>query len=246
MDASFGGAARPGMAIPTTRHIAASHRARAVVRMVRRQYTTTAARAASGHGAKLLRELGEHRSVVDVRFLRRRVRDTRTTCRSRSSRGCASLRAMSEEMGKAMDEGDWARAHALFVRQPDAGTPGGIANAALLLAMAGQYDQAEQQLARTQAPAVEWIVRGDRARLARWRDPKAAGGLAVARPTATSPFYAGMAIALLTNDAALVDKLFTDFGASFRPVAGRITLRSGQLRPFDDLRDSDDAIGQMF
>lgn len=70
-------------------------------------------------------------------------------------------------MGRAMDEGDWARAHALFVRQPDAGTPGGIANAALLLAMMGNHDQAIAQLARTQAPAIDWIVRGDQARLAR-------------------------------------------------------------------------------
>jgi protein involved in temperature-dependent protein secretion len=152
---------------------------------------------------------------------------------------------MSDDLGHAIDAGDYARAHALFIQQPDAGTPGGIANAALLLAMAGQYDQAEQQLARTKAPAVEWIVRGDRARATRWRDPNAAGKLAVAQLMPTTPFYAGMAVALLTGDAKLVDKLHTDFAGAFRPIRGRLVLHSGP-RDFGDLRDSDDAIGQMF
>jgi protein involved in temperature-dependent protein secretion len=153
---------------------------------------------------------------------------------------------MRETLQQAMDAGDYARAHAIFVQQPDAGTPGGIANAALLLAMSGQHDQAEQQLARTQAPAVEWIVRGDRARAVRWRDANAAGRLAVAQPMPTTPFYAGMAVALLTRDEKLVDRLHADFAKAFRPSRGRLVFRDGKAREFQDLRDSDDAIGQMF
>jgi protein involved in temperature-dependent protein secretion len=152
---------------------------------------------------------------------------------------------MAQTLGEAIEAGDYTTAHALFLQQPDAGTPGGIANAALLLAMAGKYDEAEQQLARTQAPAVEWIVRGDRMRAARWRDPSAAGRLAVAQPTPRTPFYAAMAVALLTGDEKLVDKIYADFGNAFRPIRGRLVFRDGTPREFGDLRDSDDAIGQM-
>lgn len=55
-----------------------------------------------------------------------------------------------------------------------------------------------------------------------------------------------MALALVTGDTALVERLYGDFGKLLRPIAGRLLLRDGSVRPFSDLRDCDDAIGQMF
>lgn len=144
------------------------------------------------------------------------------------------------DLAAAMEAGDYAAAYAAFIQQPDAGTQGGLANAALLLGMCERFADAEQLLARTQAKAVEWIVRGDRARVARWRDPQAAARLAVSAPTAALPHYSQIAIALVTGDASRVTP------SPEPPRPGTLTLRTGQTRPFSDLRDCDDAIGRMF
>ena len=90
------------------------------------------------------------------------------------------------------------------------------------------------------------IVSGEQARWARWRDPAAAGKLELLAPTATAPMYAGLAVALLHRDQALAARVFSDFAPAVRPVAGQVTLRNGTVRPFRDLRDYDDGIGQMF
>ncbi len=154
--------------------------------------------------------------------------------------------ATAAELGPAMDAGDYARAAVAFMQQPDAGTQIGIACTALLLAYADRFDEALARLRQTKAPAVDMIVSGEHARWARWRDPAAAGRLGLLAPTASAPMYAGLAVALLHRDEALAAKVFADFAQAVRPVAGQITLRNGGVRPFSDLRDYDDGIGQMF
>lgn len=154
--------------------------------------------------------------------------------------------ATAADLEPAMDAGDYARAAVAFMQQPDAGTQTGIACAALLLAYADRFDEAIAKLRQTKAPAVDVIVSGEQARWARWRDPAAAGRLGLIAPTASAPMYAGLAVALLHRDEALATKVFADFAQTVRPVAGQITLRNGSARPFTDLRDYDDGIGQMF
>ncbi len=154
--------------------------------------------------------------------------------------------ATAADLGPAMEAGDYAKAAVAFMQQPDAGTQVGIACAALLLAYADRFDDAIAKLRQTQAPAVDVIVSGEQARWARWRDPAAAGKLGLLAPTASAPMYAGLAVALLHRDPALAAKVFSDFAPSVRPVGGQVTLRNGTARPFNDLRDYDDGIGQMF
>ncbi len=153
--------------------------------------------------------------------------------------------ATAADLEPAMDAGDYARAAVAFMQQRDAGTPSGIACTALLLAYAERFDDALTRLRSTQAPAVDVIVSGEQARWQRWRDPAAAGRLGLLAPTASAPMYAGLAVALLHRDEALATKMFADFAQVVRPVAGQITLRNGGARPFSDLRDYDDGIGQM-
>lgn len=55
--------------------------------------------------------------------------------------------------------------------------------------------------------------------------------------------YAGMAVALLQRDDALITRIKSDM-EQIKPVSGRL-LVNGKARPFRDLVDADDAIGQM-
>jgi protein involved in temperature-dependent protein secretion len=166
-----------------------------------------------------------------------------------ASRGPAAAplpQASAADLAPAMEAGDYAKAAVAFMQQSDAGTQTGIATTALLLAYAERFDEAIAMLQQTTAPAVDVIVSGEQARWARWRDPAAAGRLGLLAPTASAPMYAGLAVALLHRDEALAAKVFSDFAQAGRPVAGQVTLRSGTVRPFKDLRDYDDGIGQMF
>jgi protein involved in temperature-dependent protein secretion len=154
--------------------------------------------------------------------------------------------ASAADLVPAMEAGDYAKAAVAFMQQSDAGTQIGIACAALLLAYADRFDEAIAKLRQTKAPAVDTIVSGEQARWARWRDPAAAGRLGLLAPSASAPMYAGLAVALLHRDEALAAKVLADFAQAARPVAGQVTLRNGTVRPFTDLRDYDDGIGQMF
>ena len=119
----------------------------------------------------------------------------------------------------------------------------GAASAAFLLALMGRYLDAEKQLAGVGAPAFEAIVRGEAQRAARWRDPQVAGELAAAAPLPFLGVYAGMAVALLQRDVALVERIKQDMARP--PVAGRLRYSNGTVRDFATITDSDDAIGQM-
>lgn len=154
--------------------------------------------------------------------------------------------ATAADLKPAIEAGDYARIAVAFMQQPDSGTQIGIACTALLLAYAERFDEAVALLRQTKAPAVDWIISGERERLARWRDPAAAGRLGLIAPTATAPMYAGLAVALLHRDEALAAKVLADLAEAVRPVAGLLTLRGAGVLPFSDLRDSDDGIGQMF
>jgi len=154
--------------------------------------------------------------------------------------------ATAADLEPAMNAGDYAKAAAAFMQQPDSGTQGGVACTALLLAYAERFDDAYARLKTIEAPAIDVIVSGEQARLARWRDPVAAGKLSLIAPTASAPMYAGLAVALHHRDAVLAAKVQADFASVVRPVAGQITLRNGTVKPFTDLRDYDDGIGQMF
>lgn len=150
-----------------------------------------------------------------------------------------------EEVTRWIASGDYARAYEALQRTAEAGTVIGVASGAFLLALAERFDEAERLLATQNLPSIGVIVRGERERCARWRDPRAAGSLAAAIPLPFVGLYAGMAVALCSRDLSLVDRIKQDMTQHIRPVAGKLHLANGQVRPFRDLVDADDSIGQM-
>ena len=150
-----------------------------------------------------------------------------------------------EELTQAIEAGDYPRAFTALGRSDQANTPVGLASGAFLLALQARFDEAEELLARTQAPAIAAIVRGERERCARWGDPRVAGQLAASVPLPFLGVYAGMALALLQGDEALVARIKADMATQVKPVAGTLHLTAGHTRAFTDLADADDPIGQM-
>jgi hypothetical protein len=150
-----------------------------------------------------------------------------------------------EEVTHWIAAGDYARAYDALQGTAEARTLIGVATGAFLLALAERFDEAERLVRTQQLPSIAVIVRGSRDRAARWRDPQAAGSLAAAIPLPFLGVYAGMAVALLQRDLALVQRIKADMAVHVRPVSGRLHFLDGQVRPFGDLVDSDDAIGQM-
>ncbi|MBA3501013.1 MAG: hypothetical protein M4D80_31455 [Myxococcota bacterium] len=148
-----------------------------------------------------------------------------------------------EEVFKAIEAGDYYRAYEALQRTPDARGQIGVAVGGFLLALAERFDDADRLLANQNVPAIQLIARGERERLARWRDPQFAGSLAASVPLPYVGMYAGMAVALLQNDEALAARVKNDM-RQIQPVPGRITV-GGQVRQFANLVDADDAIGQM-
>lgn len=146
---------------------------------------------------------------------------------------------------RAIQEGDYGRAFDALQRTPEARTMVGVASGAFLLALVERFDEAERLLAAANLPSIAVIVRGERERAQRSRDPRAAGSLAAAIPLPFLGIYAGMAVALLQRDQALAERIKQEAASQVRPVPGRIHLAGGDVRPFRDLTDSDDAIGQM-
>lgn len=146
---------------------------------------------------------------------------------------------------QAIQDGDYLRAYDALQRTSEARTMVGVASGAFLLALVERFADAERLLAGANLPAIELIVRGERDRAARARDPRAAGSLAAAISLPFLGIYAGFAVALLQRDEALAERIKADAATHVRPVAGRLQLASGEVRTFRDLADSDDAIGQM-
>lgn len=148
-----------------------------------------------------------------------------------------------DEVFNAIQAGNYLQAYEALQRTPDARGQVGVAVGGFLLALAERFDDADRLLATQNVPAIALIARGERERLARWRDPQAAGALAASVPLPFVGMYAGMAVALLQRDEALVARIKADM-QQIRPVPGRIYV-NGQPRPFTNLVDGDDAIGQM-
>lgn len=145
----------------------------------------------------------------------------------------------------AIREGEYERAYDGLVRSEHAATDGGIATAAVLLALLGRYQEAEQRLAAVDAPAIRVIVRGEWERSARWLRPDSAQQLAATAQLPFVPLYAAMASALVARDAQLAERVKADLARSVAPIAGRVRFASGEVAEFHDLADADDAIGQM-
>jgi protein involved in temperature-dependent protein secretion len=149
-----------------------------------------------------------------------------------------------QAMMDAIRDGEYARAHDAL-QQTDGVDPtlrAGIS--AFLLALIERYDEAEQILRAAELPALQVIVQGERQRRIRWREPAANGGLTATTETALVPLYVAVACAFVHDNDDLADKAMARL-ASAEPVAGKLTLGSGEVRPFQDLADCDDAIGKM-
>lgn len=150
-----------------------------------------------------------------------------------------------EELLRAIQAGEYAAAYEALQRSPEATTTVGVASGALLLALIERFDAAEQLLAGAPLPSIAMIVRGERERVLRQRDPRAAASLPAAVPLPFLGAYAAMATALLHRDAARANELKQEIAEQVRPISGQIHLARGGARPFGDIADSDDAIGQM-
>ncbi len=146
---------------------------------------------------------------------------------------------------RAIQAGDYAGAYDALQRTPEARTMVGVASGAFLLALIERFDEAEGLLASANLPSIAVIVRGERERALRQRDPGAAGSIPAAFPLPFLGVYAGMATALLHRDAEHAGRMKQEIAAQVRPISGRLHLTQGSVRPFQDLVDSDDAIGQM-
>lgn len=146
---------------------------------------------------------------------------------------------------KAIEAGNYAQAAMAMQHTAEATTQIGAAVRGFLLALAEQFDEADRIVTAANLPAIAVIVRGERQRLARWRDPADSGRLSTSQPTMTTPLYAAMGAALALRDVALADRTKADLATHGRPVAGTLTTAGGDRRPFKDLVDADDAIGRM-
>lgn len=148
-----------------------------------------------------------------------------------------------DEVFRAIEAGNYFAAYQAFQRTPDARNQVGVAVSGFLLTLAERFDEADVVLSAPDVAAIALIARGERERLARWRDPRVAGSLSASIPLPFIGMYAGMAVALLQQDQALVVRIKNDM-QQIRPVPGRIFV-NGQPRTFTNLVDADDAIGQM-
>lgn len=148
-----------------------------------------------------------------------------------------------DEVFNAIETGNYLAAYEAFQRTPDARSQVGVAVGGFLLVLAERFDDADRLLATQNVASIQLVSRGERERLARWRNPQYAGSLAASVPLPFVGMYAGMAVALLQRDEALVVRIKQDM-QQIRPVPGRIFVNN-QPRPFANLVDADDAIGQM-
>jgi protein involved in temperature-dependent protein secretion len=148
-----------------------------------------------------------------------------------------------DEVFNAIEVGNYYGAYQALQRTPEAQGEVGVAVGGFLLALAERFDEADRLLATRNVPAIQLIARGERERLARWRDPQQAGALSASVPLPFVGMYAGMSVALLQRDNALITRIKNDM-KQIGPVPGRIFVNN-QPRAFNNLVDADDAIGQM-
>jgi protein involved in temperature-dependent protein secretion len=146
---------------------------------------------------------------------------------------------------EAIGAGDYSGAHAVWQKVTDVDAKLQATVSAFLLALCERFNEAEKLCAQADLPGIAVIVRGERARLARWTDPEASCGLAVATDLAVAEHYAALATAFVRGDQALADKAKRELDAARVPVPGALTLIGGSQVRFADLSDADDAIGQM-
>jgi len=149
-----------------------------------------------------------------------------------------------EAMMAAIRGGEYAAAHQALHQLTDVDPTIRAGISAFLLALVERFDDAEQVLREAALPALEVIVRGERQRLARWRDPATNGSLTATTEIAAIPLHVAIACAFIQDNEDLANQAKLRL-ASGEPVAGRLTLQSGEVRPFQDITDSDDAIGRM-
>jgi protein involved in temperature-dependent protein secretion len=149
-----------------------------------------------------------------------------------------------QAMMEAIRDGEYARAHDALQHAEgiDATLRAGIG--AFLLALVERYDDAELLLRDADLPALQVIVQGERQRRARWSDPATNGSLTSTTETGLVSHYVAVACAFLHGNDDLANQAMTRLAAA-EPVAGKLTLASGEVRPFRDFADADDAIGKM-
>jgi protein involved in temperature-dependent protein secretion len=150
-----------------------------------------------------------------------------------------------EDLIAAVEAGDYARAYDALQRTPEAATPVGAAVGAFLLALIERFDEADQLVQSADLQGFEVIVHGERQRTARWRDLAAQGGFSAVAQSATAPLHAAMAVAFVQRDHALAERTKAELTKQTRPRAGQLTFADGKLKPFSNITDCDDAIGQM-
>src|SRR5262249_54490766 len=123
------------------------------------------------------------RRAVPVRPPRRARRACRRVPRAgpgpwplASTRQTGADQAM-EAMLAAIRAGDYAAAHQALLQVADVDPTIRAGIGAFLLALTERFDEAEQVLRAADLPALQVIVRGERQRVTRWRDPAANGSL---------------------------------------------------------------------
>lgn len=146
---------------------------------------------------------------------------------------------------QAIQAGEYAAAYEALQRSAEAQTTVGVATGALLLALIERFDDAEQLLAHAHLPSITVIVRGERERARRQRDPRAAAQIPASHQLPFVGLYAAMATALLQRAVAAAQQLKQQIAEQVRPISGQLHLVRGGVQPFQDLTDADDAIGQM-
>lgn len=143
----------------------------------------------------------------------------------------------------AIRAGDYAKAYETLQYTSKGATPTGAAIGAFLLALIERFDEAEQLARRASLDGLDQILRGERQRAARWRDPESTG-LMVASGGPAGQLHATMAAAFARRDEALAERTKAELAVT-RPVAGALTFAGGQIKAFKDITDADDAIGRM-
>lgn len=150
------------------------------------------------------------------------------------------------DFANALEEGDYPRALQAYGRTENARTSVGVATTALLTSLTGDHTGAASQIASCRdAGLIEAIILGERERAARWSDATAARELSAAEPLPYLGVYAGMALALLVNDATFIEKTVAPDARKIPHVAGTMRFADGATSTFGSIVDSDDGIGAM-
>ena len=145
----------------------------------------------------------------------------------------------------AIARGDYPQAYDLLQQTPEAGTQTGKAIGAVLLALIERFDEADRLLEAAAVPAFQVILRGERQRVTRWRDPEANGSLTATDETPLIPMYVAIATAFVRENKELAEQAKAKLTELAQPIAGKLTFIDGEVLAFANLSDGDDSIGQM-